>query len=181
MIVIMCGLPFSGKSTVVNALFDRASHYIIRPDDFIPENTMSLNADMQRSIKIEAYNISIEKLQEYSKTLDESETVVLDMCNRDYSVLNQSFVSARKHGHKIITIFVHTSLTNCKARAPKPLENSVFTKYIDAFHFSLPKFKKLSDSFIIVQNDEPIEVVAVKLADVRQMLCHNTKITTSTT
>lgn len=179
MIVIMCGLPKSGKTTVVDQLFSD-NDYIIRPADFVPENANQLSENLRKAMHLEAWKtgISLAREQIHEGTIDD--VIVLDMCNREIEPLSTMIHFARKKGHKVVVLFVNAPTMACRSRDDS-LDDKVFRTYVSSIKESLPKYKSECDQLLVVNNKNDLPDLISSLQEIRDTLCHNTSTPTPTT
>lgn len=179
MIIAMCGLPNSGKSTIVDMLFEGFKPCIIRPSDYIPQNADKLDSKMRKKINIEAWNVGIDAAREVIHEGEVSDIVVLDMCNKDYEPIGSMISFGKKKGHKFFTIYVNRPLSECRKDTTIP--KRVFDEYVSRIKLSLPIYKKHSDKLLVINNKGSVGDLEEQINIMRESLCLNTLIQTPTT
>jgi predicted kinase len=180
MIVVMCGLPQSGKSTVVDQIFNTDDHFIIRPSDYIPQNVENIPEDKRKKINVEAWNVALEIAREFIHDQGNDDIIVLDMCNRRYTDIGPMLRFGKRHGHRLVIIVVNCPIDQCQSRSAE-LDRSIFSNYVDSLKESLPKYKGESDDFLVVQNKGSLEDLVSSLDPIRDKLCLSTSTQTPTT
>jgi hypothetical protein len=166
MLLIVAGLPKSGKSRAIDFLSKSDGQWhIIRPSDWIPENLSSLDVESQRAFNIECWSMAIEKCKEAIEQVPPRETIVLDSCNSKYTTLLTLIVDAKAAMHKVVLLFVQSNISLCLARDPKMTE-SLLCDYTNRFKVSLPKYKKSCDSFLVIRNNGTLDQLKTELHNV---------------
>ena len=64
MLIIMCGPPGSGKSTVADLFLEEIDADLIRPSDWMPDNIETLGGELEREYRIQCWRTAIEKTKE---------------------------------------------------------------------------------------------------------------------
>lgn len=175
MIVLICGLPKSGKSVFVDKLFGIECH-LIRPSDYIPNNYENMPNDIQQNLNIEAWKVGIETAEDILKDIreqdDYSQVLVYDMCNKNSNPLEYTLKSEKRRGHKIVVIYINCPTKVCKDRCG--FSDEIMNTYVEGFKKSLPKYKSISNEFIVVDNKGSLEDLDEHANNIRDKLCLNT-------
>lgn len=171
MIIIMCGLPASGKSTLVDLVFDDSTK-VIRPEDYVPQNADKLDTEVYKSIKIAAWNVAIDLFREEAHDGKLSDIIVLDMCNRDIAAIISILRFARARGHEVILLYLNSSREACIRRSG--LAPDIIDKYIDSLKDSLPKYKVECNNFMVARNKGNLQDLTEQADKIRDKLCLNT-------
>lgn len=137
MIVIMAGLPLSGKSTLVEKyigqldLFDTVNTCVIDPTDYYPDDIDNLDGQEQKDIKIAAWECAFDELKDIAKSNDNKLVIIYDTCGSNEWQVMDIIRNGSKLGHHILYAYVHESTKVCMERSN--LDKSIFRKYIERF------------------------------------------------
>jgi predicted kinase len=161
-LVLLCGPPFCGKSTVADLAFNSDS--IIRPSDWMPDNYQVLGGDAVKDYRIVCWKIALEKTEESIEESDPSETIVVDQGNNKFDTAKSIIKLAKKHNHKIVLLYVNAKFALCKDRSGDDwIGDEIWQLCLDNIKESLPKYKKACDKFVIVDNNDDIDMLSDKV------------------
>lgn len=149
---IMCGIPASGKSTLIKnfplSIMEELTIFqsdVARKDilteygfpDAIHQNTISndeLSLQKKREIEDKVWKRVIDGTKYF---LGENKTVVIDATNTEQKVLDDWFIFATEHDHKVKIIIMTTPLNVCIKRnnarespVPDDVMNYMYNSYI---------------------------------------------------
>ena len=148
MIIIMSGLPYSGKTTYVDS--NHNDSIVIDPKNYYPDDFESLDKEERSEIAIAAWGLSVSELYDEIKSERDSSIIVHDTCGSSISYLLDTCLVARNNKHKIRFIYVNTPLKVCRKRSGGEIDDSVFRRYIKKFKDILPIMKKQANEFTII-------------------------------
>lgn len=171
MFVILCGPPFCGKSVVSDLVFDDTA--LIRPSDWMPENFESLKPDLVKDYRITCWKLAIEKTEE---ALQESpDLVVLDQGNNKFNTIRDLISVARDNGHTIALLYVNSTFALCRKRSGDNwIGDDAWRVCLGNIKMSLPKYRDACDKFVVVDNNDSLDVLASEISSIRSKLCLDT-------
>lgn len=151
----MAGYPFSGKSHIAEILAKlHPDINIINPKLLRPAEYEKMSEDDKRDCNLAAWEVSLEELEEAIVTRSDKITIY-DTCCASFYKMEPYFVLAKQQRHKIIYVFVDSSLELCEKRAGSNwLPKEVIEKYDVNFGVSIEGLAKLADHTIVVKNQE---------------------------
>lgn len=154
MIIFVAGFPYSGKSFVVQKILDKISNCIvISAKDFRPDEYDTLNEEEQRELNISAWICSLEQLDKAITEFKNDRIIIYDTSCASYDKMCDYFLYAKNKGHKVIYLYIHSSLEKCRERAgQKWFNKEVEDKYKSSFKISIPKLSAMADKHIIINN-----------------------------
>lgn len=158
MFVLMCGLPSSGKSTVVDIIADtESSVWVIRPEDWLPDNIDELNEEDEKNQRIgcwrEAMNFAEKHVNHKSGLCKPDDIIILDCSNSKFKPLQGLICLAKRSGHKCVVLYVNSRVAQCASRAgDKWIGTEIAESYMRNIKDSLPKFKSKCDQVIVADN-----------------------------
>jgi predicted kinase len=163
MVIFMAGMPFAGKSYVVDKLVDNLPDevLVITPKDYRPEEYDSMTEEQKKEINIAAWECTLELLKAKLKESNNNEIIIYDTSCASYLTMYDYFQTAHDCGHKVIYAFVKTSIEKCKERSKNTMSNEIMDKYKEKFKDSIKGLSKMSDRFIIINNDEEPDVSVI--------------------
>jgi len=159
MLIIMMGLPKSGKSTIANKIVENSDITLINPEILYPDNIKELSRSENLVYKLSAWDASFECAMEELNTKD----VLFDTCGNSYEMLNELILKAKVCGHKIYIIFKFENLKECKKRAGIEADSIKWDDYLKKFKSSLPKLYKKVDKLITIRNVDDIAITIDKI------------------
>ena len=174
MLILMCGLPFCGKSVVLDIITEKTelSICIIRPEDWLPDDIDNLSAEEEKKYRIECWRTAISAVEDEVEQRDPSEMIVLDCANSKYGPLESLLRRAKRNGHKLVVLYVNARPTQCEARAGDHWVGAkVVGNYVENIKDSLPKFKSKCDRIIIIENTDTLDVLKQNAPTAWSRLC----------
>jgi predicted kinase len=164
----MSGMPSSGKSFVVSRLLEkvRLKLLVISPKTFRDDSYDKLKKEEQHDQDIAAWEVSLDLLAEKIKELGKNEIIVYDTCCATYEVMEPYFKLAKRFKHSVAYVYVKANLDVCSRRTKDKLDTEVEQKYIDKFTDGLPRFSKLCDHRVIVENNDDVDPDISKLVEI---------------
>lgn len=160
----MSGLPFSGKSYVVDLFVNNISLdvIIISPKDFIDKSLHNeLSEDEQTEVSIAAWEASLDLLWSLIESKDNNQIIIYDTACTSYKRMFPYFDKAKTCGHMILFAFINANLSICEQRAGnKWLPGEVVKAYVTKITNNLPKFIKISDKYIVINNNSGVPDVS---------------------
>jgi len=154
MILLTSGFPQSGKTEFSRKLTSKISDAIhVDPKDLYLKEFDSLPGKMQSAVAISAWEMALE--QAYDHLMDEpnSTLIIFDTCCSNENTMRALFTNARYHKHDVLYVFVEALQEDRYSRASNMDTSQYESKYKSDFIRVLPVFKKLSDQFIRVTNN----------------------------
>jgi len=148
----MAGMPFSGKSYIVEKL-KKEGMIIICPKDYRPDDYNKYDENEKRDLNIAAWECSLELLEEQIKTTKNDTVIIYDTCCASYENMEGYFTLAKKMKRRIIYCYVHCPLDICEKRAGKDWNNSMIDKYKANFKISIPRLAKEANFVVKINND----------------------------
>ncbi len=174
MLVLMCGLPSSGKSTAANIVSSSLAAMTFRPEDWLPDDFDMLDKNTQRQYRFACWGTAIDSAREATADFDNSKVIILDCGNSKYHTVQDLLKKAKRRKHKTMLLFVHCPTNLCKDRAGNAwIGQEKCDEYIKCFKESLPKYKANCDVFTKVLNDSSKEDLEQKLQPVLELICRN--------
>lgn len=159
MLIVMCGWPYSGKSTFVRAL---ANEFESKKRDFViadptiayPDDIDLLPQEKRSEYAIAAFNVIVEQAGHILMTSDNNTIVILDTTGSNSNVIGPIIDAAAINGHRTLFIKVESSIAECKKRAgTKWLDKEAENKYKDRFNSNVNFLEGICHSSITVINE----------------------------
>jgi len=174
MLILMCGLPFSGKSTVVDLLFKdppvAKDVVLIRPSDYFPESFA--DSEEEKHFRIEAWKAAMNGAEEAVEAEKPETFIVLDCGNSKFRTTRGLIRLAKRNKHRVVLLYVHALVKQCEERAGKDwVGEDVAKGYIESIKDSLPKFKSKCDRVIAVDNKSSLDDLKQSTATAWSKLC----------
>jgi predicted kinase len=156
MVIFMSGLPYSGKSYVVDLLSRHLDNpVIISPKDLRTDDYSSSNDEHKRCIDIAAWKVSLDLL--YQSMKDKGSLIIYDTACASANVMQKVFSDAKLMGHKVLYVFVNTDIDICKNRANGAWSDKL-DRYNDSFSVSIPILKKIATKMVIINNNDKPDI-----------------------
>ena len=174
MLVLMCGLPSSGKSTIVDLIVkgSRSSIWVIRPEDWLPEGLAEMGPEEEKNYRIECWRTALAEAEGAVEKHDSADIIILDCGNSKFKPLHGLLQIAKRNGHKRVVLYVNSRPAQCKERAGDSwVGQEVAKSYIENIRDSLPKFKSKCDQILIVENMGILEDLEQNALTVWSRLC----------
>lgn len=153
MLILMCGLPFSGKSAVVDILVKHSSPWVIRPEDWLPDDFASKSPDDQKNFRLECWRTALTQVEGAVEEREPTEVVILDCGNSKFAPLRALLRMAKRHGHKRAVLYVNSRVVQCQERAGDQwIGEDVAKSYVRNMRDSLPKFRERCDQLVVIDN-----------------------------
>lgn len=171
MLVIVCGLPQSGKSTVVDKCQEYLHATLYRPGDWVPLNLAAVSLTAENDFRQSALATAKVDISEWMEESESSRVAILDDRNEDYSTLMELFTGAARHGHQVFLLYVNSKSTECAARGNIQWD---FSGSAGMILKSLPQYKILCDKVIVVNNNGSIDDLNSRVAAIKEDLCQGT-------
>jgi len=151
MLIILTGLPGSGKSVFADMLkqHDPDMVYIVRPSEWYPDNISDLSQSEQMDYKIVCWEQALDKTIRCLATRSCREMIVLDTCGATPSSLESVIGAAKIHHHKVGAVFVATPRSICAKR----VDADVVQRYVNKLKDAVLKYKEICDKLFIVRHD----------------------------
>lgn len=165
MFVIVCGMPWSGKSAAVDILFPRDTtemfidgNCIIRPEEWIPKNIEAMGPDAEKNYRVTVWQMAMEKTDEALGDVDISCAVVLDQGNHKFHTVEQLIRKAKSIGHEVVLLYISAKLPACQERAgDRWFGRGIWDDCVEHLKISLPKYKSVCDRFLVLNNHGSLE------------------------
>lgn len=173
MIIIICGLPFSGKSTFVNLIMNDhgSSCLLLRPSDWMPDFGDN-DVELRRSYAITCNQIAYEKaISAISEVPDK--LIILDQCNTKVESVMPLFAAAKECNRPVCVLFVTCKPSICKNRVANTINDELWKRYITELTECVPKYKKLADHFAIIHNDDDRKLLNEQKLSIENIICQN--------
>lgn len=173
MLILMCGLPFCGKSTAVDMVSGRI--WVIRPEDWLPENLGEMDGEEVKNFRIECWRTALTKAEEAVEERDSADVIILDCGNSKFRPLRGLLRIAKRNGHKRAIWYVNSRPAQCEERAGEDwVGPSVVKSYVENIRDSLPKFKSKCDQIVITENAGTLEDLKQNVHTAWSRLCPTT-------
>ena len=163
MLVILCGLPSAGKSTVVD-LFKTQGDVLLRPEDWAPQNLHTLGEEAEKEYRIQCWKMAIEKAADAVSEFGLDRRIILDCVNAKFFLLASIIGKAKTNKHRVVLVFVTARVARCEERSG--LSHDVFDAYVDNLKDSIPRYKQACDDIIVINNDLTKDELASALKQV---------------
>lgn len=152
----MAGLPFSGKTYVLGliaeALLDKEC-LVISPKVFREDGYEQLNEEAKREMNLAAWEASLEFLGKAIQEDKNKDIIFYDTACSSLRRMEIYFQAAKRHGHKILYLYVHADVDKCKERGAS-IDDAVFDKYNSHFTESVEPLIKMSDAHVYIENND---------------------------
>lgn len=152
MLLIMCGYPFSGKSTFLDMLVGRddlpGPLHIVRPSDWYPENIKDMGHQERQDYQIAAWDHARDKALDLLKKHTPSDVIALDTCGASPQAFRSVVAVAEARGHKLVVLWIATPRDVCSERGDK----SIVDKYKGRFEEALAWYQKNFHKVIPIRN-----------------------------
>ena len=149
-LIIMCGLPSAGKSTVVD-LFKTQGDVLLRPEDWAPQNLHTLGEEAEKEYRIQCWKMAIEKAADAVSEFGFDRRIILDCVNAKFFSLASIIGKAKTNKHRVVLVFVTARVAICEERSG--LSHDIFDGYVDNLKDSIPRYKQACDDVIVIKND----------------------------
>jgi len=145
MIIIMAGLPKSGKTVLARQLSSQSKgSFHVDPASFVPPDA---SPDEHRDAILCGWEIAYEKLLEIIDKNPSNTLIIFDTCASKTSVVETIAIRGKKAGHKIHMVFVETPKEICIKRGA---DASVVSRYEQQFISSLKNSAGCCDKFTTI-------------------------------
>ena len=135
-LLLLCGLPGSGKSTIASELEQEGDWVVICPDDFRLHMTGdTFNQIAEKGVWRAAFAAA-------ATQLSRGRSVIVDACNTTFQQRGKWYHEAREFNAVLRCIWVHESLAVCRERNSKresPVPEEVLNRM--ARNFAIPTKK----------------------------------------
>ncbi len=171
MLIIVCGLPQSGKSTVVDKCQEYLNATLYRPGDWVPKNLAAISMTAEADIRNAALATAKVDVSEWMEESKSSDIAILDDRNEDHTAVMELFGKAARFGHQVLLLYVNAKSTECAARS------DVQWGYAESAGMivkSLPQYKILCDKVIVVHNNGSLSDLDHSVAAIKENLCQGT-------
>ena len=171
MLILMSGLPSSGKSVVVD-MFKSGNDLLLRPEDWMPNNIDILGADAEKEYRIACWKMAIEKSLEAVIETKPSSRIILDCTNSKFFSIASLIGQAKAYKHRVVLVFVSAKVQCCEQRSG--LARSIYDEYVENFKHSLPRYKSACDDIIVIRNDGDKQELIGTVSKIAGRICHTT-------
>jgi predicted kinase len=173
MLIILCGMPFSGKSTLVDEMFmikpgEYNSHCLLRPADWMPEPLNNMDKEFIKDYRVTCWHMALDKTEKALLDFGSNKVIILDQGNHRYDDVRHLIYVAKENKHKIILIYVNTRMAICHDRSgSKWVGKEIWKSALHNIKGSLPKYKKACDDFVVVDNNGTIPDLRLIIPNIR--------------
>jgi len=167
MLILMMGLPGSGKSTIVGMLSKFVNINSVCPEDLYPDNFNELKYEEQHAIKLAAWHTSIDYIKD---NISKDALLLLDSCNANLDLISELMALAKSHNQKTAAIFTAASDETCIRRLNKEnklVNNGLYSKYRTRFVGILSTV--VFDKFYKINTEDKKDIVS-KLRKILDMI-----------
>lgn len=171
MLIITCGIPQSGKSTVVDKCQDFLHATLFRPSDWIPKNLAAVSITAENDFRESALATAKVDVSEWMEESGSTEVAILDERNEDHEALLELFTKAAQCAHQVLLLYVNARSAECAARGDVQWE---FTEFASKILKSIPQYKILCDKIVVVNNNGSIADLDARVAALKETLCPGT-------
>ena len=161
MFVIMCGWPWSGKSTFVKALASELNIHgrdpsIIDPTIGYPDNIDQMKPSERSAYAIAAWEVAIEEAKSILSKSDNNTIVILDTTGSNSNVIGPIVDAAAMKGHRTLFIKIDCGILECKSRSNgKWIDQDAEDKYKNRFNSNVTFLEGICHSSMTVINEGP--------------------------
>lgn len=120
MVILMVGIPGSGKSTLVNYLSKLKKDLILLQPELLYQNSSD------NTVKMAAWDTCIEQFKEEIYSIDS--TIILDTCGTNKEAMVELANRSIELGHNVVFVIVNTDINICKERNSS--RNVVLTDHV---------------------------------------------------
>jgi len=152
MLIIMGGLPKSGKTAVVREASIGGIH--ITADNYLPPNLDNQPDEIKSKIQISAWEQCMDKLTESIPLKDE--IIILDTCGANPNSFRASVTQAGIHGHKVHYVYVDRDFDKCTEH----IDAEIVKSYSQKFGKNLKSIKELVDKLHVIPNNGDVSTAA---------------------
>jgi len=154
MIIIMAGLPKSGKSTLAKNIVDKiitGSSFTVDPAVYVPPELTPESGKAYREAMLGAWEFARERLKKLSSVQPDSTVIIFDTCASKNNVVKSIVDEAKENNHRTLLVYVDTPSNTCLERGSGVINRDVIKHYERAFVKSLKKSTELCDSFVVME------------------------------
>lgn len=151
MILIMAGLPKSGKSFVVRQLSDVHQSLVIDPQRLVPPE-VSRSAKEYREALLCAWQVAYEKLLKSITSEPPDKIIIFDTCASRSTTISEISAAASITRHRTCLIFIHAEVQVCLVRAGDEVDLQTIRDYEQKFVNSLRESRAYCDNFVVINN-----------------------------
>lgn len=152
MLIILAGLPGSGKSSVLEGIKNKSDITIIDPTCGLPTDINILPDNDQRDYRIAGWQIALEDLRKEVND-QQKKCIIFDSCASKYKPFETIVLEAKLMHRKIVYAYIKRDRTKCI----EIRDESVILKYEQDYKASIPEFVSIANNRMIINNDKGIE------------------------
>jgi len=151
MLIVLGGLPKSGKTSIVTHLKHDVVH--INAELLLPQNIDRQIESIQKKLKITAWEQCLTQL---SEALERGGVIIYDTCAANLNPIRPLILKAGIKGHQTLYVYVDRDPMRCSAHINKHVIESYKAKFI----ITLPEAQKAFNYLRIVKNNTDINTAA---------------------
>lgn len=160
MLVIMAGLPCSGKTTFVESLVEElkkstncTSIIVVDPTIGYPPDIDTYQADIKSVISIAAWEVALDELSKMVVECDNESIIILDTTGSNSSALTSIIDRAVLHKHKTFLVKMVTTSDDCRERASSTwVGDEICKKYEHRMATDVEHLREICNSYVPVLN-----------------------------
>lgn len=159
MLIIMAGLPYSGKTTFVQRFIEelRNTEYtsivLVDPTIGFPSDFNLYPADQKSAISIAAWEVALDELAKTIQECDNDTVIILDTTGSNSSALTSIIDRAILRKHKTLLVKVIAPVDDCKERAGSDwVGDEICKKYEHRMATDVEHLKGICNRYVPVLN-----------------------------
>ncbi|MBD3407204.1 MAG: hypothetical protein GF411_13880 [Candidatus Lokiarchaeota archaeon] len=156
MLIIMGGLPKSGKTSILKGVKHDIVH--INPEALLSKNIDNQPEDVKQALNIAAWE---QCLTSIGDNLDHN-IIIFDTCGSSLNPLRTQILKAKMHGHKIVYLYVDRKFELCANH----IDSKILKSYKQKFINTLPQARDAADYFRVITNNGEVQEASVQAGEV---------------
>ena len=164
MLILMGGLPKSGKTVFAKALAFRLGASLISPDVVLPPGLEQFSEEKQKELRIAAWKACQESTLEFcSKPKNVPKVAIFDTTGKNLRALEELERMCSIRGHDLFFVYVHDTRERCGERG---VGESLLNEYFEVMKAPLQHFK---NRLVVVKNEGSVEDLIDKAPMVEEL------------
>lgn len=152
MLIIVGGLPASGKTTLGKLLAKKLGLELLSPNSLYPKNVK--DEGLRQSLAVSAWEVCEEAVDEFTASKDNTDLLILDSIALNHKTLRPMVLNAQTRGHQVLYVLCLTSKETAKRRSKEWIGDDIYNSYLDKLKKSVQSIKSMSDKLIVLRNED---------------------------
>jgi len=153
MLIIIGGLPSSGKTTMATILSKKLNIDIISPTSLYPEN-LHKNEELRQIFAVSAWEVCMDAVEQFTMDNDNDKKVIFDSISLNANTIRPIILNAQNKGHKVLYVLCITTKETAKKRGKRWVGDEIYAKYLDQLKKSIKSLNATSDKLIVLKNED---------------------------